>query len=81
MQEMIKKNHEQSNREYREKVRRYIELQKKQEKRDKVLGYLVGAFIIAITCMCIALIDQQNKEFVETCTSKGYSVNYCMNHM
>lgn len=81
MQEMIKKNHEQANREYKEKVRRYIELKKKQEKRDRVLGYLIAAFIITITCVCIALIDKQNKSFIDTCTSKGYSVNYCMNHM
>lgn len=81
MQEMIKKNHEQANREYKEKVRRYIELKKKQEKRDRVLGYLIAAFIITISSVCILLIDKQNKEFVQTCTDKGYSVNYCMDHM
>lgn len=81
MQEMIKKNHEQANREYKEKVRRYIELKKKQEKRDRVLGYLIAAFIITISCVCISLIDKQNKSFIDTCTGKGYSVNYCMDHM
>ncbi len=81
MQEMIKKNHEQANREYKEKVRRYIELQKKQQRREKILFYFIATFIITISSVCILLIDKQNKEFVQTCTGKGYSVNYCMDHM
>ena len=74
LQELIKENHIKSNREY---IRRY----EKAQKKDTILGYFVIAFIIAITSICILLIDKQNKEFVQTCTSKGYSVNYCMNHM
>lgn len=74
LQELIKENHIKSNREY---IRRY----EKAQKKDTILGYFVIAFIIAITSICILLIDKQNKEFVQTCTSKGYSVNYCMDHM
>lgn len=74
LQELIKENHIKSNREY---IRRY----EKAQKKYTILGYFVIAFIIAITSICILLIDKQNKEFVQTCTSKGYSVNYCMDHM
>ena len=74
LQELIKENHIKSNQEY---IRRY----EKAQKKDTILGYFVIAFIIAITSICILLIDKQNKEFVQTCTSKGYSVNYCMDHM
>lgn len=74
LQELIKENHIKSNREY---IRRYENAQKK----DTILGYFVAAFIIAITSICILLIDKQNKEFVQICTGKGYSVNYCMDHM
>lgn len=74
LQELIKENHIKSNREY---IRRY----EKAQKKDTILGYLKAAFIITITCVCISLIAKQNKEFVQTCTNKGYSVNYCMDHM
>ena len=74
LQELIKENHIKSNREY---IRRY----EKAQKKDTILGYFVATFIIVIACVCILLIDKQNKEFVQTCTDKGYSVNYCMNHM
>ena len=37
LQEMIKENHIKSNQEFREKVRRYLELQKKQQRREKIL--------------------------------------------
>lgn len=81
MQEMIKKNHEQAHREYTENLRRSIQKQEKQNKKEKILFYFIAAFIIAITCKFIFLYDKQGKKFVETCTDKGYSVNYCMNHM
>ena len=81
LKEVIKRNHEKSNQEYREKFRRYIELQKKQQRRETILTYLIAAFIITISSICILLIYKQNKDFVQTCTGKGYSVNYCMNHM
>lgn len=74
LQEMIKENHIKSNQEY---VRRY----EKAQKKDTILGYFVIAFVITISSVCILLIDKQNKEFVQTCTDKGYSVNYCMDHM
>lgn len=74
MQEIINENHERS---YREYMKKY----EKAQKKDTILGYFVIVFIIAITSVCILLIDKQNKEFVQTCTSKGYSVNYCMDHM
>ena len=74
MQEIINENHEKS---YREYMKKY----EKAQKKDTILGYFVIAFIIAITSACILLIDKQNKEFVQTCTDKGYSVNYCMDHM
>ena len=74
LQEVIKENHIKENREY---IRRY----EKAQKKDTILGYFVIAFIVAITSVCILLIDKQNKEFVQTCTGKGYSVNYCMDHM
>lgn len=74
MQEIINENHEKA---YREYMKKY----EKAQKKDTILGYFVIAFIIAITSVCILLIDKQNKEFVQTCTSKGYSVNYCMDHM
>ena len=64
LQELIKENHIKSNQEY---IRRY----EKAQKKDTILGYFVIAFIIAITSICILLIDKQNKEFVQTCTSKG----------
>lgn len=81
LQETLHKNHEKTNQEFREKVRRYLELQKKQQRREKILFYFIAAFIITISSVCILLIDKQNKEFVQTCTGKGYSVNYCMDHM
>ena len=74
MQEIINENHQRS---YREYMKKY----EKAQKKDTILGYFVIVFIIAITSVCILLIDKQNKEFVQTCTSKGYSVNYCMDHM
>ena len=74
MQEIINENHEKA---YREYMKKY----EKAQKKDTILGYFVMAFIIAITSVCILLIDKQNKEFVQTCTEKGYSVNYCMDHM
>lgn len=74
MQEIINENHEKA---YREYMKKY----EKAQKKDTILGYFVGAFIVAITSACILLIDKQNKEFVQTCTDKGYSVNYCMDHM
>lgn len=74
MQEIINENHEKA---YREYMKKY----EKAQKKDTILGYFVVAFIIAITSVCILLIDKQNKEFVQTCTDKGYSVNYCMDHM
>lgn len=74
MQEIINENHERS---YREYMKKY----EKAQKKDTILGYFVIAFIIAITSVCILLIDKQNKEFVQTCTDKGYSVNYCIDHM
>lgn len=74
MQEIINENHERS---YREYMKKY----EKAQKKDTILGYFVIVFIIAITSVCILLIDKQNKEFVQICTSKGYSVNYCMDHM
>ncbi len=74
MQEIINENHEKA---YREYMKKY----EKAQKKDTILGYFVIAFIIAITSVCILLIDKQNKEFVQTCTDKGYSVNYCMDHM
>ena len=74
LQELIKENHIKSNQEY---IRRY----EKAQKKDRILGYFVAAFIITITSVCIALIAKQNKSFIDTCTNKGYSVNYCMEHM
>ncbi|MBQ9023830.1 MAG: hypothetical protein IJ105_01260 [Bacilli bacterium] len=74
LQELIKENHIKSNQEY---VRRY----EKAQKKDTILGYFVTAFIITIACVCISLYAKQSKEFIQTCTGKGYSVNYCMNHM
>lgn len=74
MQEIINENHEKS---YREYMKKY----EKAQKKDTILGYFVIVFIITITSACILLIAKQNKEFVQTCTGKGYSVNYCMNHM
>ena len=74
LQEVIKENHIKENREY---IKRF----ERQQKKDTILGYFVIAFIITITSACILLIAKQNKEFVQTCTSKGYSVNYCMDHM
>lgn len=74
MQEIINENHERA---YREYMKKY----EKAQKKDTILGYFIITFIIAITSVCILLIDKQNKEFVQTCTSKGYSVNYCMDHM
>lgn len=74
MQEVINENHERA---YREYMKKY----EKAQKKDTILGYFVIAFIVAITSVCILLIAKQNKEFVQTCTSKGYSVNYCMDHM
>ncbi|MGN1351313.1 MAG: hypothetical protein ACI4VE_00725 [Clostridia bacterium] len=74
LQELIKENHIKSNQEY---IRRY----EKAKKKDMILGYFVIAFIITITCVCISLYAKQSKEFIQTCTSKGYTVNYCMDHM
>lgn len=74
LQELIKENHIKENREY---IKRF----ERQQKKDTILGYFVGAFIVAITSVCILLIAKQDKEFVQTCTGKGYSVNYCMDHM
>lgn len=74
LQELIKENHIKSNREY---IRRY----EKAQKKDTILGYFVATFIIVIACVCISLMAKQNKSFIDTCTSKGYSINYCMNHM
>lgn len=81
LQETLHKNHEKSNQEFREKVRRYLELQKKQQRRETILFYFVAAFIITISCVCILLLLEQNKKFIQTCTNKGYSTNYCMDHM
>lgn len=81
MKEMIKKNHEKANREYVEKLKIIAKKKRQQERLDKVLGAFITVFIIGITCICISLYNKQSEEFVETCTSKGYSVNYCMNHM
>lgn len=81
LKEVIKRNHEKSNQEYREKFRRYIELQKKQQRRETILAYFIAAFIITISIICILLLSEQNKKFVQTCTNKGYSTNYCMDHM
>lgn len=38
-------------------------------------------FVIVITCVCINLISKQEQDFVKTCTEKGYSQNYCIEHM
>lgn len=81
LKEVIKRNHEKSNQEYREKLKRYIELQKKQQRRETILTYLIAAFIITISIVCILLLSEQNKKFVQSCTNKGYSTNYCMDHM
>ena len=81
MQEMIKKNHEKAHREYMENLRKNIKRQERQNRKEKILTYFIAAFIITISCVCISLYDKQSKEFIETCTNKGYSVNYCMNHM
>ena len=53
LQETLKINHEKSNQEFREKVRRYIELQKKQQRRETILAYFIAAFIITISSICI----------------------------
>ena len=74
LQELIKETHIKENCEY---IKRF----ERQQKKDTILGYFVIAFIITITSACILLIAKQNKEFVQTCTGKGYSVNYCMDHM
>ena len=36
LKEVIRRNHEKSNQEYREKLKRYIELQKKQQRRETI---------------------------------------------
>ncbi|MEE3344703.1 MAG: hypothetical protein VZS44_11455 [Bacilli bacterium] len=39
--------------------------------------------VLAITLVVISLfkvLDKSNKDFMEKCTNKGYSVNYCELH-
>lgn len=74
MQEVIKENHKKSYEEHMRKI-------KKQNKKDTILGYFVMLFVIVITCVCINLISKQEQDFVKTCTEKGYSQNYCIEHM
>ena len=81
LKQVIKENHEISNERYRKERQRTLKKIEKQKKRDKALAYLIAAFIVIITCVCINALNNLNKDFVNTCTKKGYSVQYCMDHM
>lgn len=81
LNQVIKENHIESNNKYRKTLELERAYKKTLEKKEKMLAYLIGAFIIVISCMCIFLLSSMEKDFVETCAKKGYSVQYCMDHM
>lgn len=54
-----------------ERIRRQV--RRKQSKKTILLG-IIGITIIVVSCI---LLNFTTKQFVNNCTSAGYSENYC----
>ncbi len=62
----------------REKRRAYIKeqirLQKKEERKEKILAIIIGTFIIISTLL---LLNNVNDDFMNDCMEAGHSASYC----
>lgn len=51
---------------------------KKSQREQKKEAILCGIIVVVIVIMTCTLLCKTNKEFMDGCTSKGYSKNYCL---
>ena len=65
---------------YREALEQNLRNYKKQQKKEKVLTYMIIAFIVAITGVVLFLNYKLTTNFEKECMAKGYSQNYCIEH-
>lgn len=58
-----------------ERMREEIKRIKKEQKKETILFYFIAAVILLLTVISISKTSEQ---FVNNCTSKGYSESYCI---
>lgn len=54
---------------------------KKQQRKESILGFVVGAFIVVMTIMLLVLSNSFNNNAVDSCLEKGNTYNYCMSNL
>lgn len=57
------------------RMREQIKKIKREQKKEEILFGIIAVFIVIMTC---TLLYKTDKEFMDGCTSKGYSENYCL---
>lgn len=77
---MNKKMMEVMEKQYREALAQNLKNYKKQQKKEKILTYMIIAFIVAITGVVLFLNYKLTTNFEKECMAKGYSQNYCIEH-
>lgn len=71
MEEMLRENKMRKQREIREAIKR----QERQNKKELILAIIIGLFIITLSVMCIANL---NNESYKNCMEKNNNENMCM---
>ena len=81
----INKNHKQAYEDWllKEQIRKITK--EKQAKREimvnRILTVLVILSLLVLGIIMIVWLEKDNQEFMNTCTSKGYSENWCMKEL
>lgn len=54
---------------------------KKQQRKESMLGVIVGAFIVVITIVLLVLSNSFNNKAIDSCLENGNTYNYCMSNL
>ena len=85
MMKIINENHERAYKKYVSQQQANKNAKVNQEKKEIIVNFILVVFVfmilLGLMITMLVWLEKENEEFMNTCTSKGYSENWCKSEL